>query len=104
MPCRSSAASSAADTGPAVARRTSVADTPNREESSIPEIAFRRQRAAGQMETADDIHLPQLHRPGPLPTPIIRPAALPLPGAASPLRTNARGTWSGPAPGRSHPC
>jgi hypothetical protein len=39
-PCRRSAASNASHTVPAVARRTSLADTPNRELSSIPDSAF----------------------------------------------------------------
>jgi hypothetical protein len=39
-PCRRSAASSASHTGWAVPRRTSLADTANRELSSIPDTAF----------------------------------------------------------------
>ena len=58
----------------------------------------------GEVEAADHIHLPQLHRSGPLPPPIIRPTTPPLP-RRSPARCGPAPDrcWSDPAPGRSRP-
>jgi hypothetical protein len=100
IPCRRSAPSSASHTGPAVARRTSWADTPNRELSSMPDTAFNSVPSAS--ESADHIHLPQVHRPAPIAD---SPAGAASAGPAPPARYAPAPDrcWSRPAPGRSRP-
>ena len=53
------------------------ADTTNREWSSIPVTTFT-SVAVGEVDPAHHVHLPQLHRPAPLPPPVVRPAPPPL--------------------------
>ncbi len=42
-------------------------------------------QAVREMDAAHDIHLPQLHRPAPLPPPVILPPPAPLPGLHQPM-------------------
>ena len=56
----------------------------NREWSSIPDTIFA-SRPVGEPHPADDVHLPQLHRPGPLPPLVIRPLAPPRLGLDQPV-------------------
>ena len=62
--------------------RTTCAETTNREWSSTPDtiVAF---HPSDQPHPADDVHLPQLHRPGPLPPLVIGRLAPPTPPARS---------------------
>ncbi len=50
------------------------ADTQKREWSSMPVTIFA-SRAVGQTHAAHHVHLPQLHRPGPLPALVVAPLA-----------------------------
>ena len=98
------AALSPSQTGWVRSRGISRADMQNREWSSTPVNAFAR-RAVREQEPADDVHLPQLHRPAPLPPlpPRHRGDAggpgrspRPGPGTDTPPTPTAAGTTSGP--------
>ena len=81
---------------PAVARPP-PAETTNREWSSIPDTTFSL-GPIGEAHAAHDVHLPQLHRPGPLPPPVVRPPSPPLTrGSTSPCRPEPDRSTTGPA-------
>ena len=93
-PNRASASASARHTARPVARSTTAAITQNREWSStagddlgLPQLPGRR---VDQPHPADDVDLPQLHRPRPLQPPIRVPRPLPGPGPHSPCRIRIR--------------
>jgi hypothetical protein len=69
-PWAANAAVSASHTGRAVARRTTDAQTTNREWSSMPVTTFT-SLPSDRVHAAHHVHLPQLHRPAPLPPPIV---------------------------------
>ena len=67
----------------------------------MPDTAFS-SSPIGEVEPADHIHLPQLHRPGPFPPPIIRPPPLPLARHHQPV-PHQRPIDTGPARHRTNP-
>ena len=74
---------SASHVGRAVARATTNArDTEPR--VVIDPGHDRRSGPIGEPDPADDVHLPQLHRPRPFPTPIVGPLPPPATGVISP--------------------